>query len=235
MLSTFLNKIKNVKFSNREVYQILIVSLIVSLISSFRLWGDSGSVDVIYGFQNLILHFIFNSFVICVFIFSMKYYGSLKDLEVIFHYNKIGILFSFLLALGTNGILRFYALGFINMKMTDKRLGKINYKPNIDIYSKILFSGIISLIILLFLSSRLPSIFTNQIIILGICSLIPFPKNFGLFSVYSDFSHHLMMFLFFILVALSFNFMPMILSISFSIIVAFIISNFFSDKLLESI
>ncbi|MFW6025592.1 MAG: hypothetical protein ACOCRX_04555, partial [Candidatus Woesearchaeota archaeon] len=219
----------------KEVLELILTSFIVSLISSFRLWGVDGVVDVSYGMENLFSHFIFNSFVIIIFITTMKIYGLYNDFKIIYQINKIGLLISFFLALGTNGYFKFYTIGFLSIKNSNLRLGKNNFKPNFDEYSKVLFYGILSLIFIFFLSNNLSSVYLNQIVIIGICSLIPFPKNFGFFSIYSDLNHHIMLSLFFILSVISINFMPFVLSVSFSIIIALVLSNYFSEKFSELI
>ena len=235
LINQILTRFKKLNFSNKEILELILTSFIISVISSFRLWGIDGVVDLSYGLENLFTHFIFNSFILLIFITTMKLYGLYNGFHAKYKFNKIGLLISFLLALGTNGYFKFYVVGFLSIKNTDLRLGKTNFKPNFNEYSKMLFYGILSLVFLFFISNNMASIYLNQIVIIGICSLIPFPKNLGFFSIYSDVNHHIMLSLFFILSVVSINFMPLILSISFSIIVAFILSNFFSEKFKEII
>lgn len=226
----YISRIFKISFSLKEITSIILTTIIISIISSFRLWGNENP-NLQIGLNNLLTHSITNLCIIFIYVTIMKIFFSYNYSDYEYKYSKYGLLISFLIAFGSNGLIRLYSPGWGEIKQSKNRLGKLFFKQKIEEYQRSLFFSSVIMMFIAFLISSFNELFFKQTMLIIIFSVLPIPDNFGFLSFYSNKKKHIILMLFIILSFLSWIFIGNIFSIIFSLVFTIILITFIFRKL----
>ncbi|MBW3014963.1 hypothetical protein KY330_00915 [Candidatus Woesearchaeota archaeon] len=218
---------KRFEFTKKEVFHLILSSLVVGFILGFNLEGNPTISEYLL---NMLLSFIIVLFSLLIHITIMKIRGISIGHKVHYEFSKWSSLVTLYLVFLTNGFPLFSPGSFKTKLMTSYRIGKFPPGTNLEDLSNIGFSGsltniIIAFICKLFLTLTNLALFERFMfinILLAIYSFLPFPEFNGFYLLF--WSRFAYIFYFVLLVLLGFL-MFFMQSIIWTIITAIILAG----------
>ncbi len=176
------------RFNEKELRGLLLTAFILALCLSFREWGYGNQVNIAFGLRNLFNAFLITLLAILVHVSAQKIYALDLGYQAEYEIWTFGLVLAFILALLTNGILFFIAVGGFYLHFLEgHRLGYFRYELNYFGMGMVAFMGPLANIILAmlfrYLSFISPSPLVSKAVLINIYfalfSMIPIPPLDG--------------------------------------------------------
>jgi len=176
------------KFSTKEILSMLLTTVVLAFILSFREWGID-QFNIVSGFFNL-----FNTILIVLAILLVqeschRIFGLIAGHQVEYRHWTIGLVIGLFIAFFSNGYLRFLAPGGIAVHhLVVHRLGKFRYGPNYNTMGWIAMTGPLSNIFMAIVFKLLAGVAPNSAlfmkameiaILFAIFNMLPIPPLNG--------------------------------------------------------
>src|SRR5210317_85027 len=135
---------KEFRFSNKEKAHCLIVSFLMGIILSFRMWGDT-SLDLNQGLESLMIMTLFSFIALFVHFSAQKLYGIVKGIKTTYKLNPYALGIGVYFALLFNGLIYLISPGYMEVRTErEKRVGKFRYRATFKEYGYMVVMGVLA-------------------------------------------------------------------------------------------
>ncbi len=177
----------NIKFQKKEIISLLISSVVIAFVLSWRDWGDQ-TVDVSVGLTSLIVSFIVAIAIILLRVAVQKILALREGYFLTYKIHKWGLAGSIFLAFFLNGAVPYVTSGELTIKESHRlRLGSFRYGLNYKDLAKIAIAGAAVCVLLMIIVKPIYLLTQNLLIYkiiqvsgaIAFFSLIPIPGSGG--------------------------------------------------------